>query len=125
MTEAARGAQASIGSNDLVQQFVGVQRAFHEQLGLAAADQSDRPGSCRMRVRCILQPERGDIDARDFGGGADLVRGADKDGLNKAGSRTIRGGTDRSGVTGMHDGGNNRLLPGSHRKKRVKAVAMW
>ena len=58
MAEPAAGAQPAVRRQHRVEQFVGMQRALHQQRGLAPFDQRDGLGRRGLAVRRVDQPER-------------------------------------------------------------------
>ena len=64
MAEPSAGAQAAVRQQHRVKQLVGVQRALHQQRGLAAFDQRHGFGRRRFAVRNIDEPISRNIDLR-------------------------------------------------------------
>ena len=62
MAEPASGAQAGFRGHDLMQQFVGMQSALHQQFGLAFPDQRDSTRGGGVAVRGRLDAQIGDVD---------------------------------------------------------------
>ena len=63
MAEPPPGPQAGLGLDDLVHQQVGVQLTLDQHLGLALADQLDRPGGGLAVVEGLDDPEPSDVEA--------------------------------------------------------------
>ena len=84
MAEPPFGAQATFLLHHLVQQFVGVQAALHQHLGLAGAHH--RHGHLGGVVAVIgrHQPVRRDVDARFSRDGANFPLRADQDRRDQA-----------------------------------------
>ena len=66
VADAAAGAQAGLARDDRAEQLVGVQAAFHQELGLALAHQLDRLRRRRMAVRRVDDAVVAEIDAGRF-----------------------------------------------------------
>ena len=79
VADAPADAQAGLLRHDRAQQLVGVQAAFHQQLGLAGADQRHRLRGRRMAVRGIHDPDLAEVDAVLGGERLDGGRRADED----------------------------------------------
>ena len=56
VAESAAGAQTALRSQHRMQQFVGMQRAFHQERGLARLHQSHGRGRGRLAMRRIDEP---------------------------------------------------------------------
>ena len=108
MADAARRAQTVFASHDRAHQFVGVQAAFHDRLGLAAEHQFDGLVGRRVTVRHIDDRIRRDVDAGLAGRLADSSPAGRQDRLDQAqprgADRTLDGGL----IAGMDDGSGGR-----------------
>ena len=81
VTEPAAGAQTRLPRHDRAQQLVRVQAAFHQQLGLALADQVDGLRRGRMAVRRVDDP----VLARDRCRSSSRPRGSSRPGPTRIG----------------------------------------
>ena len=88
MADAPVGAQAGGRRRDFAHQLVGVEAPFHQELGLALADQRDRAGGRGVAVRGVDDGPPGQVDAMLGGNSADSRLGADQDRLDQP----LRGG---------------------------------
>ena len=112
VTDAPSGPQARLSRDNCAEELVGVQAAFHQELGVALAHELDSLGCGRVAVRGIDDGRRTERDAGLLREVVDLGRGADEN----RGDESLRAGLDRAGerrlLAGMRDR-RRRPAPGS------------
>ena len=84
VADPAGRAQAALAADDGAHEFVRVQAALHQRLGLARPHEIDRFLRCRMAVRGVDDAHLGDILAERRRGGRDLGLRPDEDRLDQA-----------------------------------------
>ena len=124
MAEPFARAQAGLRGGNGVQEFVGVQGAFHQQLGLAGAHQFHRAGGGIVAVGGGLDGEAGNVDVMRGGDGADFFCRADQDGGDKPGLRGFHGGQQGDFVTRVGDGGGQRRAGGNAAEQAAQMLSL-
>ena len=119
MAHAAAGAQAVLARDHGPQQLVGVQAAFHQELGLALPHQLHGLRRRTVTVRRIDDPQRIEVDVvrprhlRDLRGGADEDRG------NQPVRRGVNRSGERRGIARVCHGGRHGFELAASRQQRV------
>ncbi len=104
MAGATAGAQAGLGVEGGVHQFVGVQRAFHQRADLAAACQFDRQRGGGVAVLGGHELPGREVDARGLCRRADTGFRADPHGFDQPGLGGVDRALDGDCVHRMHHG---------------------
>ena len=102
------GADSGLALHDLGEQFVGMQAALHQQLGVAGSHEFDRLLGSRMTVWNIDDFKAAEIQREGLRDTADLVLGADENWLNKPRLCSLDCTFKRGLVAGVCDGGGKR-----------------
>ena len=103
------GAKAGVGVDHRRHHLVGVQRALHQRLGLAFADQPHRRRRGRVAVRRVDDLEPVDVLAGVLRGGANLSLRADQDGLDQRFPGGLHRAGQRAAVHRMDHGRRDRV----------------
>ena len=109
VADAPRGAQAGLGRDDRVHQFVRVQRALHQRFDLAGPRHRDRLVGGGVAVLGRDDRIAGDVDAGRFGRTPDLGFRTDQHRLDQVLACRLDGAGQRGFVDRMHDRGLERL----------------
>ena len=104
VADPARGPQAALAADHGAHEFVGVQAALHQRLGLARLHELDGRLGRRMAVRCVDDAHPGDILAERLRGRRDLGPRPDEDRLDQPELGRLEHGAQGGRVAGMRHG---------------------
>ncbi|KFB74530.1 MAG: hypothetical protein AW09_000165 [Candidatus Accumulibacter phosphatis] len=102
MADAPLGAQACAAGNHLGHQFVGMQAALHQRLGVVAADQRHGHGRGFMTVLDVHDPVLSEVEAIFLGDGANPLLGSDQDRVDQVRLGGEQGAPERFTIAGVN-----------------------
>ena len=103
VAEPSAGAKTAVWSQYGMEQFVGVQRALHQQRRLAPLHQANGRNRRRLAIRDIDQPERCDIHFRRFRRVDDSALRPDQNRSDQTGKRRFDRRAESVRVAGVSD----------------------